>query len=370
MDKKYFIDICTLFEENYTGISNVNYYVVKYFYENMDNCYFFHNKKIIKKQYINEIIQKKYGGDWLLKIEKNGVLYECNIESKIEDFYSIGIFSHVKYIRDFFDFEVQIIHDITYLLTKEFHNEDTIQYHMQFAMKDFESNDLNVCNSQSTYEDIVTYFDVDPSKCIVDLLGSSTYNLIDEPLYKDILNRYSVEDYILILGTIEPRKNIDIVFKYIEKNPNILDDYKFVFIGRNGWKITFEEKISKLAEKGMNISKIKHFNYVSEEEKNILLMYAKMLIYPSIYEGFGLPVLEALSVGTPVLTTISSSLPEVGSNYSYYFDPFSIESFSDKFNYIIKNLHKIDKRELIEYSKKFTWENFVEVMISEIKNRT
>lgn len=372
MNRKYFIDICTLFEDHYTGISNVNYFIVKYFFENLnDKTEFFHIENVVDKKNIKKLIEDKKGGDWIRKLDKNGMLYKGKVKKYIKDVYSVGIFSHVKYIRNIFNYEVQIIHDITYILTKEFHHQDTVDYHLNFALKDFESNDLNICNSQATYEDIVLYFGVIHSKCIVNLLGSETHNLLDNSLYKNMINKYKVENFILILGTIEPRKNIDIVFKYIENNPKILEKYKFIFLGKNGWNISFEDKILELSRKGINVTNLKHFNFVSDEVRNVLLIYAKFLIYPSFYEGFGLPVLEAMTVGTPVLTTFSSSLPEVGGELSYYFDPFSIESFTKSFNQITKDIqnNKINKNNLIDYSKNFTWDKFNQRMVDEIEKR-
>ena len=369
MDKKYFVDICTLFEDHYTGIANVNYYVAKYFFENLnDKTEFFHTENVVDKKYIEKLLKDKKGGEWIRELDRNGRLYKGKLKDYIKDVYSIGIFSHVKYVRNIFNYEAQIVHDITYILTKEFHHPDTTEYHLNFALKDFESNDLNICNSQATMDDIVTYFQVDKNKTMVSLLGVD-YDTMNNPLYNEIVKKYQVEDYILILGTIEPRKNIDIVLKYIEKNPEVLNKYKFVFLGKNGWGGTFEDRFAKLKIDESLKENIIHLGFVSEDMKNILIKAAKFLIYPSIYEGFGLPVIEAVAAGTPVLTTISSSIPEVGGDVSYYFDPYSLDSFSkafEKIDYDIKN-GKISKEKLLSHAKKYRWDLFVKRFLDRIE---
>ncbi len=368
MTKKYFIDVCTLFDDFYTGIANVNYFVVKYFYDNLyDDCEFFHIEKIIDKKYIAALLEKKKGGEWIRELERDEVIYIGNVSEFTEAVYSVGIFSHVKYVRNTFNYEAQIVHDITYILTEEFHHHETTDYHLNYALDDFASNDLNICNSQSTMDDIVTYMGVDEGKTLVSLLGIDQEDN-DKKLYRDLLKKYVPEDFILILGTIEPRKNIDVVLSYIERNPDILNKYKFVFVGRNGWGETFEDKFEQLDIAGELKPNILHLGFISHDLKVMLLKSAKLLVYPSVYEGFGLPVLEAISNSTPVLTTISSSIPEVGGDVSYYFDPYSLDDFQRSFEEVISNIetNSINGAELLAHANSYTWEVFVERILDRV----
>jgi glycosyltransferase involved in cell wall biosynthesis len=370
MTRKYFIDVCTLFDDFYTGIANVNYFVVKYFFNNLyDECEFFHHDKIVYKKYIAELLEKKQGGEWIRRLERNEAIYIGKVSEFVKSGYSVGIFSHVKYARNVFDYEVQVVHDITYILTEEFHHSETTNYHLKYALDDFVSNDLNVCNSQSTMEDIITYMGVDKDKTIVSLLGMDQEDN-NKKLYRDLLKKYIPEDFILILGTIEPRKNIDVVLSYIERNPEILIKYKFVFVGRNGWGETFEDKFKQLDIAENLKENILHLGFISHDLKVMLLKAAKLLIYPSVYEGFGLPVLEAISNATPVLTTISSSIPEVGGNVSYYFDPYSLDDFERSFKEVISDIENefIDSSELLAHANAYTWEAFVERIIARVNN--
>lgn len=365
---KYCIDISTLFECHYTGISNVNYQVVKYFYTlNNANSIFFHNNNIIKKEYIKQILYKKEGGDWILSLHHSQKLYDGELSINKNEI-SVGIFSNVKTLRNKFDYEVQILYDLTFLLLSETHHHDTVKHHGNSIVKDIKTNNLNVCISESTLDDFNIYLGLDRSKSIVSYLACE-HDLLKDNLYSNLLGNFNIEKFILILGTIEPRKNIKIVFDFINKNKDILDEYKFVFLGKNGWNVSFEDYINTLdINKDIVNSRIKHFGYVSDEERNILLMSAQFVIYPSIYEGFGLPVLESLSVGTPILTTYSSSIPEVGGKHCIYFDPFELEEFEKKFYEMKISRENINKNELIDYSKNFQWSSFMDKILKRINN--
>lgn len=368
MTRKYFIDICTLFDDFYTGIANVNYFVAKYFFDNhYDASEFFHVEKIVDKKYIAALLEKKQGGEWIRELEREDAIYIGSVSDFTEGVYSVGIFSHVKYIRDAFDYEAQIVHDITYALTEEFHHQDTTDYHLNFVMEDFSTNDLNICNSQSTMDDIVTYMGVDEDKTLVSLLGIDQEDN-DKKLYRDLLKKYVPEDFILILGTIEPRKNIDVVLSYIERNPEILSKYKFVFVGRNGWGETFEDKFEQLDIAEDLKENVLHLGFISHDLKVMLLKSAKLLVYPSVYEGFGLPVLEAISNATPVLTTISSSIPEVGGDVSYYFDPYSLDDFQRSFDEVISDIetNSINSAELLTHADSYTWDAFIERILTRV----
>ena len=121
-------------------------------------------------------------------------------------------------------------------------------------------------------------------------------------------------DYILTLSNLEPRKNLDgLIDAYCELPKSVIDKVGLVLVGVNGWKIEklFDKIIDKV-EAGYNIQRPSH--YVNDEDKPAIISGAKLLVYPSHYEGFGMPPLEALACGIPVITSDNSSLPEVVGN--------------------------------------------------------
>jgi glycosyltransferase involved in cell wall biosynthesis len=128
-------------------------------------------------------------------------------------------------------------------------------------------------------------------------------------------------DYVLVLGTIEPRKNVRFVFQCLSEHRELLRRYKFVFVGRWGWGESAQKLLQTydlLDDASSNA--IVFTGFVSDAARDALMAYARVVVYPSRYEGFGLPVIEALSVGTPVITSYSSSLPEVGGDVTIYCD--------------------------------------------------
>jgi len=133
----------------------------------------------------------------------------------------------------------------------------------------------------------------------------------------------SIEPYFLILGTREPRKNVAQVLELIARYPDLLDRHRFVFAGKLGW-LANQQEMPEVLGAATQAGKILFTGFVTEYEKYKLLLGAQATIYPSVFEGFGLPVLESLSVGTPCVASFSSSIPEAGGAFCHYFDPLSV----------------------------------------------
>jgi glycosyltransferase involved in cell wall biosynthesis len=133
------------------------------------------------------------------------------------------------------------------------------------------------------------------------------------------------QNFLLCVGNIEPRKNLIRLIKAFEKIDD--NDLQLVIVGPEGWKnsefysvIEYSPKKSKIVIKG----------FVSEEELKTLYVTCKALVYPSIYEGFGIPVLEAFSMDCPVLTSGNSAMEEIAGECAIYFDPWDIDSIAEK----------------------------------------
>ena len=135
----------------------------------------------------------------------------------------------------------QIVHDLSTFLTPQFHNEDTINFHTSSLFDDVHSNDLTFCVSEATREDVLRYLGpLDPEKVVAVPLAATT-------AVEDIpqLAGRDAEPYVLVLGTIEPRKNIGIVLGYLACNRSILRRTKFVFLGRYGWGEKFDALLAR-----------------------------------------------------------------------------------------------------------------------------
>ncbi len=171
--------------------------------------------------------------------------------------------------------------------------------------------DAIIAVSKNTKRDIVDLFKVDPDKIHV------VYNGLNEefsPANEDKLRIYKKakrleKPYILFVGTIEPRKGIqDLIKAFDMLSEGSNKDLELIIAGRNGWLSGHIHEIAKASAKK---DRIRFIGKVDAQELPLLYSGAEVFVYPSIYEGFGFPPLEAMACGTPVITTDSSSLPEV-----------------------------------------------------------
>ena len=238
----------------------------------------------------------------------------------------IGIFPNTKTCRSVFDFEAQIIHDLSTLLTPQYHHQNTIDYHAKTILDDLRTNDLTICVSEATRIDILRYLGpIDPGRLVTIHNAASAIEIASSL-------RQASKPHIVILGTIEPRKNVGEVLSLLRDYPSFADQYNFVFIGRYGWGASVDRLVGEYGLSDMVADGSLLFpGFVSEATKNELVRSATLLIYPSLFEGFGLPIVEAMSLGVPCLTTMSSSMPEVGGKACFYFDPFTPAGFRTTF---------------------------------------
>lgn len=173
-------------------------------------------------------------------------------------------------------------------------------------------------------------------------------------VYKDSSTAFILpEKFILFVGSIEPRKNLKrLLLAYDALDNTIKNEYKLVLVGLTGWK---NEEIFDLINK--NKQNIYYLGYIDDENLAKIYNKADLFVFPSIYEGFGLPVLEAMACGTPVLTSDCSSLPEVGGDAVEYCDPYNMEEITYKMTKILENekMRENMRNKGLLRVKKFTW---------------
>lgn len=171
--------------------------------------------------------------------------------------------------------------------------------------------------------------------------------------------------YCLALSTIEPRKNIaalvEAFTEFVRRFPN--STIELVVIGSGGWKSANTIKTMQ------NHPRIHYFGYVSEEQKMYAMQHASGFIYPSIYEGFGFPPLEAIQAGVPVVVSQAGALPEILDNGAYYIDPYSIEDMITVFKNFDSNtawcLQLIDQGKPIR--NLYSWEKTAEATLKVLR---
>lgn len=164
--------------------------------------------------------------------------------------------------------------------------------------------------------------------------------------------------YILFVGTLQPRKNIEKLveaFSLIINHKSSVGDLSLVIVGKKGW--LYEPILVSPAKYGVE-EKVKFLDFVENEDLPSLYRNALCFVLPSLYEGFGLPVLEAMKHGCPVITSNVSSLPEAGGDAALYFDPNSASDIANVIEKVITD-EKL-RQEMVKKGynqiKKFSWE--------------
>jgi len=210
-------------------------------------------------------------------------------------------------------------------------------------------------DSEATRNDLENIIPVSIGKITVNYCGLSLDKKSDSDKNRFIDYNFP---YILYLGTIEPRKNLvrlieayNLLFENNETHP------KLVIAGNTGWY--YQEVFQKVVELNLQ-NEVIFTGFVNETEKNFLFKNALFFVFPSIYEGFGLPVAEAMKRGIPVLTSGVSSLPEiVGKDYSFLVDPEDVSDIKSKLEKLLQLTPKEKEKLVLENKRKisqFSWE--------------
>ncbi len=256
---------------------------------------------------------------------------------------------------------VLTIHDISFLHYPEFFSHRKNFWHRALALKKLVSNCAAiVAVSENTRQDIIEFLHVPEEKVHTIYsgltLGVPTPGPEEE---KSFIRRHDLKTrFILYLGTIEPRKNIaGLIYAYNRlRDDNIkLVDVQLVLAGANGWR---NRNIYRAWENSPYRRDIKFLGYVSAREKEFLYRRAEVFIYPSYYEGFGLPPLEAMARKLPVITSNVSSIPEVVGSAALSINPYDINEIAKALELVITNPEL--RQSLIkagqEQIKNFSWE--------------
>ena len=245
--------------------------------------------------------------------------------------------------------KVTTIHDMTVYLFPSSFDPKIIKIQRQRLAKVKEEVDLVIADSQSTKEDVVKFLEIPDEKVrVVYLAASDEFRPADDEKVKDVLQKYKIKKpYILSVATQEPRKNIQKLIDSFEKIREGQPDFSLVLVGKQGWGQGF------------------HFTegviwtgYIPKEDLIAVYSGCRVFVYPSLYEGFGLPILEAMACGVPVVTSNNSSMAEIAKDVAILVDPRS-ESQLEKAIKMVISLSLEDYQKMVRASlncsRKFTW---------------
>ena len=299
---------------------------------------------------------------------------------------------------------IMIFYDLSFLRFPEFFSFSKKMWHKFVSpRKQARKADMIIAISQSTKKDLIDFYKISPDKIKVVYPGiDGKFKIIgDKQKLLEIARKYNLPaspagkplKFILYFGTIEPRKNILGLIRAFEeikrgKSGKVLNvewlgfegvvkniqgklvdfsDLKLVIAGTKGWLCNEVFKTIKNSEFKNDII---FTGFINEEDKPYLYNLARVFVYPSFFEGFGLPPLEAMACGVPTIISHKSSLPEVAGNSAIMIDPQNIDELVFAIKEVLGNeeLNNLLRRRGAERAKQFNWDNATKKFIDLFKN--
>jgi glycosyltransferase involved in cell wall biosynthesis len=254
-------------------------------------------------------------------------------------------------------FQVVTLHDMTFFNMPEAHLRIKVAYFRFFIRADVRLADKVIFVSKSTMNDCVARLGQLKGTGTVIYHGKSdAYRPeLPEAEVQRTRRKYALDsDFILFIGTIEPRKNlirlVSAFASICDRHPGLL----LAIAGMHGWM--HDDLMATVQHLNLE-ERVVFTGFIPEAEKPYLISAAKVFAYPSLYEGFGIPVLEALACGTPTVTSNVSSLPEVAGNAALTVDPYNVTDLAEALEKLLSDDSLRDRlaRESLLQAAKFTW---------------
>lgn len=250
--------------------------------------------------------------------------------------------------------KVVTILDLAFRRTPAYFDQKTRWYYKLFLSQSINKADALICISDDCLNDLRYYYPDAGKKAVRVHLGFRDFSTVAQD--ESIRRKMSIEtEFVLMIGALHPRKNLRNAIKAFDQY-NINRKSVLIVAGSN------KEALQAELKAGPNV---KFSGYVSENELSWLYHHARLLLYPSFYEGFGFPILEGMSAGIPVITSNVSSMPEVsGYPAEWLCDPSDVESI---FNLMTNFTEGARRQEVVQYGfnnlKKFSWSKMVDETI-------
>ncbi|NKB25267.1 MAG: glycosyltransferase [Kiritimatiellae bacterium] len=249
---------------------------------------------------------------------------------------------------------VVTIHDVSFLRHPETTESKNLEYLTAQIQNTVEDADAIITDSQFSANEIAERLNVETAKLFPIHLGLTDPMTKPTPKHvEQIRNVFGLErPYLLTVGTLEPRKNIPFLIDVFEKIKGFEGD--LVVAGMRGWK---DEPILETMKTSSRSHSIRYLDYVHEEHLASLYAGATLFVFPSIYEGFGFPPLEAMQCGTPVLSSSAGSLPEVLGGAAVLMKSFDPTEWADKIEELLDDSSQRETLQAkgVQHIKKFTW---------------
>jgi glycosyltransferase involved in cell wall biosynthesis len=253
---------------------------------------------------------------------------------------------------------VVTFHDMTFFLYPELHTRAKRLFFPLAIRASARQADALTAVSESTRQDAIRILGISPEKIAATQLGvDPAFRPINDAGFKRVIaEKYDLpERFILYVGLLEPRKNLPMLIRAYKRLIDGGENFKLVLVGRYGWR--YEELLRQI--NNLDLEGMVHFTgYVSQEDLPLVYNLSSLFVYPTLYEGFGLPALEAMACGVPVITTDVSSLPEIVGEAGILVPVNNVEALYGAMIAVLgdEDLRRKMINKGIQRAAKFTWE--------------
>ncbi|MFZ5424180.1 MAG: glycosyltransferase family 4 protein [Patescibacteria group bacterium] len=346
------IDASRLTEFNRTGTENYLYNLVKELSNiSTENKYILYFKNLLSDDFINDLIGKKGNIEFKFVPKKHSSWTQGSLALELLRFSPDVLFCpwHTAPLLGRLSTKfVTLVHDMSGSL---FWTTAAcrLSSHIIVVSESVKSDLKSKVNTKNI-----------PISVIYEGVNTSLFKKQGEEITGNVLNKYDINsEYVLHVGTLNTRKNIInqlIAFEEVLKNKTVPTDSLFVLVGRKG--NSFDE-VMHYINSSPHRDNIKYLGSVSDAELLALITGSICLTYASTYEGFGLPILEAMSIGTPVITSNISSMPEIAGKAAYFVSPLSMKELKVAYTEMFNNSLLRDSLIELGYSRSasFSWLN-------------
>lgn len=298
-----------------------------------------------------------------------------NIQLPLDLFFGHGIYIFPNYSSWalLFSKSVPFVYDISYEIYPELVEPKNQVFLSRQVKKSVDRADIIATISESSKKDISDFYSLTkkPIKVFYPAVDRNIFFHKSQNDIEKVKKKYNIRDnYILFVGNIEPRKNLNNLLLAYEKLPHETQTkHPLLIVGAKGWR---DEEIFNVVTRIQRESGSIQFpnQYVIDEDLPAIYSGAKLFIYPSIYEGFGIPPIEAMACGVPVISADNSSLPEVVGDAALLVDALSIEDISSNIARLLGDSHL--QKQLITQGyrqvAKFSWDESAKKLLSSLND--
>ena len=255
------------------------------------------------------------------------------------------------------------VHDLSWIRYPQAHPAERVRVMDKYFERGIRNASFILTDSNFVKNELIEMFGLVSDRiCSIALGVESQFRPQGVEETKSVLRQYGLhrKQFILAVGTLEPRKNLEVALRaFMQLTPGTRQRFPLVLVGMKGWHTSaLEQQLAPLIQAG----EVRQLGYLPREDLATLVAGATTLVYPSIYEGFGLPPLEAMACGVPVITSSVSSIPEVVGDTGILLDPEDVNGFTDAMEMMISapDVRAAMGRRALARSKLFTWQRCVE----------